>query len=173
VTGAVTPGAHPAFESGRSARGRGGSDDDEGKRDDRGRGDEDDEDDGDPREEIAMAIQIEMKLETAARRTRMATGTRTNHATDHRDDGWDARECVAETPSRFDRGGSWVDALVTLVATVLFGLSWTLVELERAVPFENGYAGAASWEQTAAPFPRTNGDVPSPWTTLAQRTSKR
>lgn len=39
---------------------------------------------------------------------------------------------------------SWVDAVVMLLATVVFGLGWVLVELERADPPLNRYDAAAS-----------------------------
>ena len=39
---------------------------------------------------------------------------------------------------------SWVDAIVTLLATIVFGLGWTLIELERADPPLTGYDAAAS-----------------------------
>lgn len=42
------------------------------------------------------------------------------------------------------RQDSWVDAVVTLLATVIFGLGWALVELERADPPLNRYDAAAS-----------------------------
>jgi len=42
------------------------------------------------------------------------------------------------------RQDSWVDAVVTLLATVIFGLGWVLVELERADPPLNRYDAAAS-----------------------------
>ena len=50
-------------------------------------------------------------------------------------------------PRAGEREDSWVDALVTLLAIVLFGLGWALVELERAEPAGNGYDAAerAMW----------------------------
>lgn len=42
------------------------------------------------------------------------------------------------------RQDSWVDAVVTLLATVIFGLGWVLVELERAAPPPNRYDAATS-----------------------------
>ncbi len=42
------------------------------------------------------------------------------------------------------RQDSWVDAAITLLATIIFGLGWTLVELERADPPLNRYDAAAS-----------------------------
>lgn len=39
---------------------------------------------------------------------------------------------------------SWVDAVVTLLATMIFGLGWVLVEVERADPPRNGYDAAIS-----------------------------
>lgn len=39
---------------------------------------------------------------------------------------------------------SWVDAVITLLATVAFGLGWAWVELERADPPLNRYAETAS-----------------------------
>jgi hypothetical protein len=39
---------------------------------------------------------------------------------------------------------SWVDAVVTLLATIIFGLGWVLVELERAEPPVNRYDAAVS-----------------------------
>jgi len=48
------------------------------------------------------------------------------------------------------RQDSWVDALVTLLATIVFGLGWTLVELERADSPLNGYDAADSKSRAAA-----------------------
>ena len=45
---------------------------------------------------------------------------------------------------------SWIDAVVTLLATVIFGLGWVLVELERADPPLNRYDAAASETWIAA-----------------------
>ena len=48
------------------------------------------------------------------------------------------------------RQDSWVDAAITLLATIVFGLGWTLVELERADPPLNRYDAAASEMWVAA-----------------------
>ena len=45
---------------------------------------------------------------------------------------------------------SWVDAVVTLLATIIFGLGWVLVELERAEPPVNRYDAAVSTAWVAA-----------------------
>jgi hypothetical protein len=50
----------------------------------------------------------------------------------------DMLEGVLQAP----RQNSWVDAVVTLLATLVFGLGWTLVELERAEPPLNRYDSA-------------------------------
>jgi hypothetical protein len=82
--------------------------------------------------------------------------------------------------ARKDEGQNWVDAVVTLLATILFGLSWTLVELERAEPFETGYAAPAAWDRDAGADPTFSAreslgraDGVEPWTELAQQSSKR
>jgi len=68
----------------------------------------------------------------------------------------DARglEAVGRAAARSTRLGarqdSWVDALVTLLATIVFGLGWTLVELERADSPLNGYDAADSKNRVAA-----------------------
>ena len=53
------------------------------------------------------------------------------------------------------RQDSWVDAAITLLATIVFGLGWTLVELERADPPLNRYARAVStcviWQKNMRP----------------------
>jgi hypothetical protein len=54
-------------------------------------------------------------------------------------DGGDAINARSAT-----RQDSWVDAAITLLATIVFGLGWTLVELERADPPLNRYDAAAS-----------------------------
>lgn len=76
------------------------------------------------------------------------------------------------------RRDSGIEAIVTLLATVVFGLGWTLVELERAGPAPNGYAAATSERAIAADD--TLRDPPdrwkyedAGWTERAQRRSKR
>jgi hypothetical protein len=63
-------------------------------------------------------------------------------------------EAVGRAAARSARLGSrqdsWVDALVTLLATIVFGLGWTLVELERADSPLNGYDAADSKNRVAA-----------------------
>jgi hypothetical protein len=55
------------------------------------------------------------------------------------------QDYTSETTLTGDRRqDSWVDAVVTLLATVVFGLGWVLVELERADPPPNRYDAAAS-----------------------------
>jgi len=54
------------------------------------------------------------------------------------------REATFTRDRRDRRQDSWVDAAVTLLATVIFGLGWVLVELERADPPLNRYDAAAS-----------------------------
>lgn len=48
------------------------------------------------------------------------------------------------------RQDSWVDALVTILATIVFGLGWAWVELERADPLLNRYDATASEMWVAA-----------------------
>ena len=48
------------------------------------------------------------------------------------------------------RQDSWVDAVATLLATIVFGLGWVLVELERAEPPVNRYDAAVSTAWVAA-----------------------
>lgn len=48
------------------------------------------------------------------------------------------------------RQDSWVDALVTILATIVFGLGWALVEFERADPLLNRYDATASEMWVAA-----------------------
>jgi hypothetical protein len=55
----------------------------------------------------------------------------------------DCDECD-ENGIRDTRQDSWVDAVVTLLATLVFGLGWVLVELERADPPPNRYDAATS-----------------------------
>jgi hypothetical protein len=88
------------------------------------------------------------------------------------------------------RQDSWVDAAITLLATILFGLGWTLVELERAEPPLNRYDAAASemWvaavatsiearaveTQTADAVPGEQwGATDARWTELALQRSNR
>ncbi len=57
-----------------------------------------------------------------------------------------------EGPRSATQQDSWVDAVITLLATVVFGLGWAWVELERADPRLNRYAETASemWVGTIA-----------------------
>ena len=48
------------------------------------------------------------------------------------------------------RQDSWVDAVATLLATIVFGLGWVLVELKRAEPPVNRYDAAVSTAWVAA-----------------------
>jgi len=87
-------------------------------------------------------------------------------------------------PSR-TKQDSWVDAVVTLLATVIFGLGWTLVELERADPPSNRYAATASemWVAAVATSIQTRaieaapadrrGDEDARWAELALQSSSR
>ena len=91
----------------------------------------------------------------------------------------DRIEPAART-NRPDARSSWVDAVVTLLATILFGLGCTLVELERAQLLENGYAGPTAGERVApadssgaARIRLGRRDGVAPWTELTQRSSKR
>ena len=65
--------------------------------------------------------------------------------------GWsaihDGRLNIARSAPRQD---SWVDAVVTILATVVFGLGWALVELERADPPLNRYGAITSEMWVAA-----------------------
>jgi hypothetical protein len=54
---------------------------------------------------------------------------------------------------------SWVDAVATLLATVVFGLGWTLVELERADPPPNRYDAVASGMWMAAVLTAVDGQA--------------
>lgn len=56
----------------------------------------------------------------------------------------DAANSADTADMRARRQDSWVDAVVTLLATVIFGLGWVLVELERAAPPPNRYDAATS-----------------------------
>jgi hypothetical protein len=49
--------------------------------------------------------------------------------------------------------GSWVDAIVTLLSIVVFGLGWAIVELERADPVQDRYDAALSvaWSSAGPP----------------------
>ena len=88
------------------------------------------------------------------------------------------------------RQDSWVDAVVTILATIVFGLGWVLVELERADPPLNRYDAAASemWvaavatsiearaveTQTADAIPGgQRGTADARWTELALQRSNR
>jgi len=83
------------------------------------------------------------------------------------------------------RQDSWVDALVTRLATVVFGLGWVLVELERADPPPNRYdavtsemwiaAVATSIDGRMAEADRIGrwGDTDTRWTELARERSNR
>ncbi len=69
---------------------------------------------------------------------------------------------------------SWLDALVTLLAVIVFGLGWVLVELERAELPANRYDAAESTLALAALSAaglRGNGD--EAWTELAVQRSNR
>jgi len=88
------------------------------------------------------------------------------------------------------RQDSWVDAAITLLATIVFGLGWMLVELERADSPLNRYDAAASemWvaavatsiearaveTQTADAIPGgQRGTADARWTELALQRSNR
>jgi len=75
------------------------------------------------------------------RRGEFAVGS-SNRDEDYTKD--DTREATFTRDRRDRRQDSWVDAVVTLLATVIFGLGWVLVELERADPPLNRYDAAAS-----------------------------
>ena len=92
-----------------------------------------------------------------------------------------------ESAGRVPRQDSWVDAVVTLLATVVFGLGWALVELERADPPSNRYDAIAAemWVTTvvtsvearaveveAVPAGR-RGDEDAQWTERALQKSNR
>ncbi len=64
----------------------------------------------------------------------------------------DEYEECDENGIRDTRQDSWVDAVVTLLATLVFGLGWVLVELERADLPLNRYDAATSemWIATVA-----------------------
>lgn len=86
---------------------------------------------------------------------------------------------------------SWVDAVITLLATVVFGLGWAWVELERADTPLNRYAETASerWWVGAIATSMENralearavetvpadrpGDEDAGWTELALQRSNR
>ena len=65
---------------------------------------------------------------------------------------------------------SWVDAVVTLLATVVFGLGWALVELERADPIQDRYDSALSvaWSAT-----EQMGGPGEQWSEVARQRSRR
>jgi len=50
---------------------------------------------------------------------------------------------------RARRSDSWLDATVTLLATIVFGLGWAVVELEGALPVQAGYDQASQNAQAA------------------------
>jgi hypothetical protein len=54
----------------------------------------------------------------------------------------------AGATTRTAKSDSWAEAIVTLLATVVFGLGWAIVELERANPPMGGYPGQ-SWTELA------------------------
>jgi hypothetical protein len=92
------------------------------------------------------------------------------------DGGGDPREEGREDDGRDNResGDSWLDALVTLLAVIVFGLGCVLVELERAEPPLNRYDAAESTLAVAALTTaglRGNGD--EAWTELAVQRSNR
>jgi hypothetical protein len=71
------------------------------------------------------------------------------------------------------RPDSWIDAIVTLLATIVFGLGWTLVELERAEPPLNRYDTAASQTWIESVRNVGWGDEDKRWTELALQSSNR
>ena len=62
--------------------------------------------------------------------------------------------------ARANRSDSWVDATVTLLATIVFGLGWAVVELEGADPLQAGY------DQAFQTF-QTSGAVQAAWSSSA------
>ena len=72
--------------------------------------------------------------------TKGANGAKQDHDHDHNVEDVEDVESANSTT----RQDSWVDAVVTLLATVVFGLGWALVELERADPPSNRYDAIAA-----------------------------
>lgn len=116
---------------------------------------------------------------TTSRGDRTGTDRGHGHGLDSGNGGWDGAS-----------HDSWVDAVVTLLATVVFGLGWALVELERAEPTPNRYAAVASemWVAAVATSIQTRAnDIGRPdrlqtdrrreqdarWTELALQNSNR
>ena len=80
-----------------------------------------------------------------------STEATTGGATD-RGDGADPLDAGRlDWSGRESRSESWVAAVVTLLATVVFGLGWVLVEIERGDPTGDRYdAGVQiAWSATA------------------------
>lgn len=73
-----------------------------------------------------------------------------------------------------NRSDSWVDATVTLLATIVFGLGWAVVELEGADPLEAGYDQASQTVQAGIRVGEMPGAERDRWTdNVAPRSSKQ
>ena len=69
-----------------------------------------------------------------------------------------------------ERLESWVDAVVTLLATVVFGLGWALVELERADAGQDRYDAAVSVAWSSV---EQSGKRIEQWGEVARQRSRR
>jgi hypothetical protein len=73
-----------------------------------------------------------------------------------------------------NRSDSWVDATVTLLATIVFGLGWAVVELEGADPVQAGYDQASQSVQVGSRVGEMWGAERDRWTDqVAPRNSKQ
>lgn len=76
------------------------------------------------------------KVESTVKSTKVADAAKNGRSASHDGSVEGARSVTQQD--------SWVDAVITLLATVAFGLGWAWVELERADPPLNRYAETAS-----------------------------
>ena len=83
-----------------------------------------------------------------------------------------AREQIAEGGEE-TLADSWVDALVTLLAIVVFGLGWGLVELARAEHLQDRYDAALLVAWSSAENPGAWSEGREPWTGALQERSRR
>lgn len=109
-------------------------------------------------------------MESSARRPAWKLGGKSHGISEEKATSESEKPVGEFEATRRARPESWVDAVVTLLATILFGLGWALVELERADPVGDRYDTGASVAWMSADQIREPGGQ---WTDEGQQRSRR